>query len=74
MDCLKVITDVGDNILGVFHSSKEQKDSGYSGLYLAELEHTFLDANWSKIIKLSDRGSQGYIYHVKSTDGFLVLY
>ena len=53
MDCLKVITGVGSNIMGVFHSSKEQKDSGYNALYLTQQEHTYTDANWTKIVKLS---------------------
>ena len=45
-------------MIGVFHSGIEQKTSGYNALYLAKKGET----QWNKIIRLSERGSQGYIY------------
>lgn len=58
MDCLKAIKDKTSEIIGVFHSSIEQKTSGYNALYLSKKGET----DWKKIIRLSERGSQGYIY------------
>ena len=61
MDCLKAIKITGNKFIAVFHSSIEQT-TGYSALYLAEFKNDFLDAGWSKVVKLSERGSQGYLY------------
>ena len=77
MDCLKVLTlptTPMSTFIGVFHSSLEQKTQGYNALYLSEKLKTYDDANWTKVVKLSERGSQGYLYRVKQTGGLLVLY
>jgi len=74
MDCLKAIKINTNKFISVFHSSIEQKISGYNALYLAEMKNDYLDAGWTKVIKLSERGSQGYLYETPLTKGLLVLY
>lgn len=58
MDCLKAIKNKNGNVIGVFHSGIEQKASGYNAIYYARETNSV----WNKVIKLSERGSQGYIY------------
>jgi hypothetical protein len=58
MDCLKAISTKNDQVLGVFHSSIEQKTSGYNAIYFAKENNSV----WNKVIRMSERGSQGYIY------------
>lgn len=58
MDCLKAIKNKNGNVIGVFHSSIEQKASGFNAIYYARETNSV----WNKVIKLSERGSQGYIY------------
>lgn len=70
MDCLKAIKTKNDDILGVFHSSMEQKTSGYNALYYAKQTK----GQWNKIVKISERGSQGYIYEIPESPAYLVLY
>lgn len=70
MDCLKVINDKHNDVIGVFHSSIEQKTSGYNALYFTKQAGSV----WNKVSKLSERGSQGYIYEIPDSSAYLVLY
>lgn len=57
MDCLKIIKKSEQQLIGVFHSSKEQQSINYNALYLSSKTTV-----WTKIVQLSQRGSQGYLY------------
>lgn len=70
MDCLKAIKNKNNDIIGVFHSSIEQKTSGFNAIYFARQTNSV----WNKISKFSERGSQGYIYEIPDTTAYLVLY
>lgn len=75
MDCLKATKINSGKFISVFHSSVEQRDSGYNALYLAEMETSFLSGGWVTKSKLSERGSQGYIFELPlATKALLVLY
>lgn len=69
MDCLKMIKNSDQGLIAVFHSSIEQKSSGYNALYLGEKR-----IDWTKVVQLSQRGSQGYIYLMPTLNSYLVLY
>jgi len=58
---------------GVFQSSIEQKTSKYNALYLAGL-FDYYDSFWFMGVKLSERGSHGYIHQLSDSLTFLVLY
>jgi hypothetical protein len=70
MDCLKAIKNKNDDVIGVFHSGIEQKTSGYNAVYFAKQTNSI----WNKISKISERGSQAYIYEVPASTAYLVLY
>ena len=75
MDCLKYVyypsEGVSNPTHGVFHSSREQSGSGYNALYYAQPQGD----SWTKIAKLSSRGSQGYIQVIELPQtAYLVLY
>ena len=73
MDCLKIAQLDNGRYISVFHSSAEQH-TGYSGLYLAELEGDLKNGEWIRKGKLSERGSQGYVHFLQNTSAILVLY
>ena len=70
MDCLKAIKNKNEDVIGVFHSGIEQKASGYNAVYFAKQTNSI----WNKISKISERGSQAYIYEVPDSTAYLVLY